>query len=283
MVDNYHLISAYYDNKEYPFYLGSDCIAESMAYLVENQLFSNIERNNEIPYNLCEMIVNRRCPKNKISKTILVAICELSLMHENSGEMFFHILSEIKKKNLYFNFIDEFERYFAPRTKQLFKPLNDLLVKTMKAINFLYPEHIPEMKGTNQYLKRCFQIGFNHRKHGLFIARMLEMNEADRDKEIEFWMKNLGMPAIINNRHEVFSDEGIDLIHYLTPLSLYNVFYEKTKECFSYFSCKEQAFSLFDEETCRICPWKQIKKENLCPFSLYLHRFGISPESIRKE
>lgn len=204
-------------------------------------------------------------------------------MHENSGEMFFHILSEIKKKNLYFNSIDEFERHFAPRTKQLFYPLNNILAKTIKAIDFLYPEHIPEMRETNQYLKKCFQTGFNHRKHGLFIARMLEMDGEKRDKEIESWMNTLGMPAIINNKHEVFSQEGIDLIHYLAPLSLYNVFYENPKECFSYLICKEQSFPLFDEETCRICPWKQIEKENLCPFSLYLHRFGISPESIRKE
>lgn len=283
MVDNYHLISVYYDDKEYPFYLGSDCIAESMAYLVENQLFNIAERKNQIPYNLCELIVKRRCPKNGISKTILVAICELSLMHENSGEMFFRILTEIKKKNLFFNSIDEFEHHFAPRTKKLFYPLNDLLAKTIKAIDFLYPERIPEMKGTNQYLKKCFQNGIMQRKQGLFIARMLEMNEADRDKEIEFWMKNLGMPAIINNRHEVFSFDDFDLIHYLAPLSLYNVFYENPKECFSYLICKEQSFPLFDEETCRICPWKQIEKENLCPFSLYLHRFGISPESIHKE
>ena len=284
MVDNYRFISVYYDDKENsPFYLGSDCIAESMAYLIENQLFDHIERKNEIPYNLCELIVKRRCPKNNISKTILVAICELSLMHENSGEMFFRILSEIKRKHLYFSNIDEFERYFAPRTKHLFYPLNDLLVKITNSLDYLYPKNIPSMKETNQYLKRCFQSGIMQRKHGLFISRMLEMNRADREKEIESWMHNLGMPAIINNRYEVFSDEGVELINCLAPLSLYNIFFESPKSCFGYNTCKEQSFPLFDEVVCRTCPWKQIEKDNLCPFSLYFQRFGISPDSIHKE
>ena len=105
----------------------------------------------------------------------------------------------------------------------------------------------------------------------------------NRDREIESWMNSLGMPVLIFNTHEAFSVEGVDLINYLAPLALFDLFFTNKKECFSFFTCKEQAFPLFDKKNCNECPWKQVEKESLCPFSLYFHRFSISPDSISKD
>jgi hypothetical protein len=114
--DQMYTINVYYDNKENPYIFGSDSIAESMAYIVENEQFGADKRKNEFPYNICEIICEKIYPDVLQRKAILIAICELSLMHYHSGDMFWHILMEMKNNNLSFQTVIEFENYFLKRT-----------------------------------------------------------------------------------------------------------------------------------------------------------------------
>lgn len=55
-------VNIYYDDKDIPYVFGRDCITESMAYLVESNSFDGYKRQNELPYNSCELISQLICP-----------------------------------------------------------------------------------------------------------------------------------------------------------------------------------------------------------------------------
>lgn len=59
-----------------------------MVYIIEHEVFGAKERKNEFPYNLCEIICEELYSDVLGEKSILVAMCELSLIHYHGGDMF---------------------------------------------------------------------------------------------------------------------------------------------------------------------------------------------------
>ena len=95
LIKTMHDVVVYANDETEKYDFGASIISESMAYLFERIVFDSNERINEYPYNICEMIIDKYCPTIAKNKIIALAICELSLMHCHSGEMFYEIINEI--------------------------------------------------------------------------------------------------------------------------------------------------------------------------------------------
>lgn len=274
-------INIYYDDKDDPYVFGTDCIAESMAYLIEVNSFDGYKRKNELPYNSCELICYLIYPKILERKEILIAICELALMHYHSGDMFWHIMNHIKENRLDFQDVNDVENYFKDKTEFLFKNLAEDKTESMEAIDFLYPKKIPNMDSVNTQVKRYILNGYGARKNNMFfIAHMLEVENAE--KYFLKLMKNFGIPLLCDNKHQIFSESEEDLFMMMVPIALLNIFTcIADNRCLMYKFCCEEKMSQIDE-SCLKEPWKQSEKEKLCPFAAYWYFYSLSGKKLVK-
>lgn len=280
-IKNLHCVKLTCNEGQDKYDLGSYIISESMAYLFESKMFFVEKRSNEYPYNICEMIVEKYCPHLFDYKEIIIAICELSLMHEHSGEMFYKLICEIKSKKLNFASVSDFENYFFPMTKHLMINFENEYSSFEEDIDFLYPTSIPQTRSINSYVKQAIKNGIKYRKKGLFIAKAAE--NSNRNGEINTWFQDLGLPLLVDKSQNAFFSSTFDAINILGPKALEHFFFEEHKECFIYNICSNQKYNIFDQEICKNAPWKQINNKMLCPLALYLYHYEINPNIVDKQ
>lgn len=273
------VIKVYYDNKVDPYEFGSVAVAESMAYLIEKEAFGALERINEFPYNLCEMICQKECPSLLDNKPILVAACELSLMHYHSGQMFFEIIQEIKKQNLKFKNIDEFEKYFYPKASFLYDNLKNAFKEIPSVINFLYPKDQPEFLKVNDKVICFLEKGKNYRLNNkLFISRLLE--STNTVSLINQWMHYFGMPLLSDINDNIYTADK-DLIFLLGPLAMYNFFMQiNSNMCTLSQYCCKQNIENYDCQICKNQPWLQANKDRKCIFGLYWYLYSLTDVTV---
>ncbi len=102
-------------------------------------------------------------------KAILIAMCELSLMHYHSDDMFWHILEEMKNNNLNFQSVFEFEDYFYKKIYFLYQDYCNRIQETRECIDFMYPKSIDSFEETNKLLNSFFvTIQSTDNQQGLF-------------------------------------------------------------------------------------------------------------------
>lgn len=273
-----YAINVYYDNEDAPYIFGSDCIAESMAYIIEHEVFGAKERKNEFPYNLCEIICEELYPNILGEKAILVAMCELSLMHYHSGDMFWHILIEMKKKKLNFQSVAEFEDYFIRRSYFLFEDYVKNINETVDCIDFLYPTSFKELEIANNRMKDFLKKGQQERlAKRIFIAKLLESHKPIN--MVNYWMNYFGTPLICDTSFNVYASDNISCI--LAPLVLYNFFSSRnSNKCDMIPFCKAQHIKNYNPLVCENNPWEQINNKEFCPFGFYWYKYSLEGKSV---
>ena len=282
--DGFPTIEIYYDNLSTPYSFGADCIAESMAYLCERILCNSVKRVNELPYDACDLVCEYFFPDLHISPVIMIAICELALMHENSGVMFYNILKLMNDNRKSFKKVEEFEQYFIANVYHLFAGIDEKISKVEESLDFLYPTDIPltesEISHINGEMKKRIKTGLEYRKSkGLFISKAIEYKNTTA---IEKLFTLLGVPLLIDKNDELFAD--VALFPLLAPIAIFNsLFSESERErcCFLYNFCKKQSVPIYNEMYCSTTPWKQVNSENLCPYAIYIYRYGLNPDLFK--
>jgi hypothetical protein len=272
-------INIYYDNKDIAYVFGTDCIAESMAYLVESNSFDGYKRENEFPYNACELVCRQICPEILKKKEILVAICELALMHYHSGDMFWNIINHIKENQLDFQNVNDLENYFKNKTEFLVENLAKNKMESMDAIDFLYPKKLPNMGDVNAEVKKYIADGYDLREsNAFFIARILEAKNTD-----EYFLKlmnKFGIPILCDKKHQIFSGKELSMM--IVPIAVLNIFTcMADSKCLIYEFCCEGRISQIDEN-CLQKPWKKSGENNLCPFAAYWYFYSLDGKEISK-
>lgn len=275
--DVLYAINIYYNNKPAPHLFGTHCIAESMAYLIERNSFNATERINEFPYNICELICQQVYPQILKNKNILVAICELSLMHYHSGDMFWNLLNHIKNNNLEFEYIDDFELYIKNKTNFLIDIMDKNKLESSDSINFLYNPRMPGMEEVNTVILDYITKGNIVRNNNLFfISRIIESTNPE-----QYFLNLLNkftIPILCDSNNQIFSEK--DLFMMIVPLALLNFFSPTTStECILHKYCLEQNNPLIDT-TCLKEPWRQCSKDILCPFATYWHFYSLSDKAV---
>lgn len=145
---------------------GGAAISESMAYLVEEIVFSSNDYEKCLPYNTCEMlyefVVGRPC-KNKAA---LFALAHLALMSKAPGKTFYRYLLHIKSLELDVT-IEEVYRHFYC---DLRVPNEINMNQLFERIDMIFPTEFDEISGddffsvhrekvlyANQWLKELYQ------------------------------------------------------------------------------------------------------------------------------
>lgn len=85
---------------DYKFEVGEGAISESMAYLIENQLYPNVLPSKDgIPYRVVDKIIDYCCGNLQLDKLAIIALCDVCLMHPFPGVALFHMVEILKKKS----------------------------------------------------------------------------------------------------------------------------------------------------------------------------------------
>lgn len=277
---NLESINIYYDDKEYPYVFGAACIQESMAYLIECEKFNGIQRNNELPYNSCELVCEKLCPELKDRKDIIVAIAELSLMHYHSGKMFVELLRYIQTEGKEFKNTNEVVRYFKEKISHLFDNYKLAVQETKETIDFLYPQATP-FSNVNDWLKEMMLKGFHFRKDFYnLISRIMDFPKEHSRIFFAELVKAFRMPALCDNDNNIYSSD-YDLSFALVPIAIFNEYRGEEKKCYLYEYCKESEVSIFGNN-CKDAPWLQSLQKRLCPFGIFWSYYSLAGKSMLK-
>ena len=280
-----------YDNKSYVF--GSRCITESMAYLIEYEVYGARKRSDELPYNACELVCEKIYPKYAQNKKMIIALCELSLHWPYAGYIFCEILKKMKEKKFLpcnsselYNFVRNYPillRYFVEEGKEL-------VSNAIRFIDFLFPaknSHEYIMR-TNEYFKSIILLGWKKRLMNPFLISNIAFQFDTMQSEFYYsiLIEWFSMPLIRDKNGILRNLVGIDYVFPILAMkALADIFYGKRYnqrvtlskyKCYCFEICQQHHQERFDEKICRETPWKQAELENnFCLFAYYWKYFQL--------
>ena len=276
--DDIYQICIYYNDSDMPTVFGSHYVKESMAYLIERYLFGAEERKKEFPYNACEMVCEYLYPELLSTPEIIVAICELSLMHYHSGFEFFMLVSHLAKEGIHFKNLEEFYDYFDAAAKAFLENHKVLLDEIDDNVNVMYPKGFPYMFVPNEYVKAYFEAGYSMRRHNHFFISALFREKMPVERIIS-WVDTFPLPMFLDDiKHELYG--AIDNLSMMpVPLAILQFFMTPSKGCPLLEYCRYSRIDVAEEAICTAKPWEQCNKDVQCPMAIYLTGFDIGKKN----
>lgn len=279
LMNDIQQICIYFNDSDTPTVFGSHYVMESMAYLIERNLFGAEERIKEFPYNACEMVCEYLYPELLTKPEIIIALCELSLMHYHSGFEFYGLVRYLAEKKIFFNELSELYEYFSATAKMFLENHKNLVNEIIDNVNVMYPRDFPYMLVSNEYVKAYFKAGFNMRQHDVFFISALFEEKTPVEKIIN-WVDLFPVPIFVDNiKHNYFG-----AIEYLSmipvPVAILQFFKNPSKGCPLLEYCKYSRIGVVEEAICKDRPWEQCNKEVKCPMAIYLIGFDIAKKKF---
>ena len=277
--DDIEQINIYFDDSDEPTGFGSHYIMESMAYLIERNLFGAEERQNEFPYNACEMVCKYLYPVLLDTPEIIVALCELSLMHDHSGLKFFELVRHLADRQIHFKSLDEFYKYFTAISDAEFMRHETLFDEVTEAVNVMYPKAFSFVDVPNEYVRSYFEQGYDMRQYDpWFISRLFKENNPA--EKVISWVNDFSVPLFLDDiKRELYG-----AMEYLSmmpvPLAILQFFQAPSNGCPLLEYCKYSHIAVTEDEICKNRPWEQCGREKLCPLSIYLTGFDIEKKEF---
>lgn len=278
------IINIYYDDKEYPYVFGKVCVSESIAYLIESHVFNIENRVNEFPYNSCELICEKIYPEISKKYNVIVAICDIALMHYDSGRFFYDAILDMKKNSFIPKSVDDVWCYLNGRIDHLFDDYLKEYNNSDKKIDFLYSKDLDITKSVNIWLKDKLSIAYKMRnEERKFISKIMDIKSQDDAYKYFCQLVNqFSLPLVKDKLNYVYGqDINVNLPLILAPIALGDIFTKINGfKCSIYEICEVNK----EKNLCSNCinqPWKQVDKEELCPFALYWYRFSLSDKSLK--
>lgn len=209
-------------NKEFQF--GNCCIAESMAYLVEKRLYKIHKRENEFPYNVCEEICKHEYAAFAKNEIWIMALCELSLLEQDSGLFFIKALRLMKEQKFMPTKINDIEAFIDKNFTIGFRGKKTTIESLLSEV---YPECNVDFSKIKEWIVRRFEIGCEFREMSkCFISVALCSEDSGaRFLVLNTLLKEFGCPVLIDsdgNRIEgaYLGQEEIDLSFMLAPMAI---------------------------------------------------------------
>ena len=275
-------VNLYFDNERKPYIFGSNCIRESISYLIEYLKFGAEVRNKEFPYNSCEMVCEFLYPELAERKDVIVLLAEYSLMHYHSGRMFFELVQKMKHIEAAKLSFNQVEKICLEETAHLNESFKDVCQGIEEAIDFLYPLNT-QFSQANNYLKRLITKGTEYKmRYHSPMTQFLRFNSIFAFSYFRTLTSEIGLPLISNNRYETFSTE-VDLSYFLVPIAFYQLFFCLGQpRCYMHQYCEMAEHPCLDRILCNCSPWKQTEKEELCPFATLWYHYLLTGKEIKK-
>lgn len=268
---------------EYTFEFGSYCILESMAYIIEKELFPTIPEQEFFPYKIVEAL-SHHIFEQKIPSEALVAICEISLDSFHPGEKFVSFSKKMKEENIIpekmedvFKFSKSYKILFQNKeytSEELFLELLDGSKKSL--INYYTSDYFNPMK---EWLLALFEKIEEHKTGRKFsFAKLIRLKESKTESIYKLFTE-LGMPLMSNSNHMYWSTANEQAISLNAIHEVFKVL------SFGHTFCGMRDYcSTFSENTvddlCSSAPWGKVKQDKLCPFAAIWKMWKLDEKEV---
>ncbi|PSL24075.1 hypothetical protein [Chitinophaga ginsengisoli] len=275
------------DLPEVDYTFGETAIAETMAYLIESKFFQ-IEAPQKWPYLAGKEFAQFIYPPVAADSELLLALCDISLMHPVPGWAFFTLLTEmaasVAPPTTAEKLIDFARVSYARRGWNIDKQLESARDGVMNRIQTLFnsPFLEPTRKWFENIVYRAADLRDSHYK---FILEVYRSNDLFKEGLVDM-VVNLGGPHTINalgNRY-IIAPHGIgitaedihpqklkalDQVHdmLLMPAAIYR--------CKLLDICRDSEPADLVDEKCRDRPWERTRYDRLCPFSVLWNYYEL--------
>lgn len=274
----------HFKNEKYRF--GGGCVTESMAYLIESELYQEEKMSRTMPYNACELVCQFMYPQLLKNRNCLIALCDVALMSFHPGLTFYDALVKMKVVNFEPTCVNDVYD-FVYKLKKEWKYV-EAYTDALEAIDFLYTTRVANTEQLNLWLKEKFKLGYNSRRELNNRDFIIKIANKRTVKEAEEYflslMSKFGMPVITDKDNNIYDSnmqqEDMGLLLVFGPLALRKIFSSLTDcQCEMYEFCQQYDQA---ESVCKTAPWEMVKKEKLCPLAQFWYQFGLENKSVLK-
>ncbi|EGR0730438.1 hypothetical protein RNE34_003456 [Vibrio cholerae] len=267
------------------FYFGAMAICESMAHLIECEIYGVESEINNFPYNSATMLTEFLCPHLKNNNQAVSEICEASLMYYNPAEVFVMALNKINEDKVVLDGSNDYYLYvvnnFTLESNSVEKEYNSIANSSISQLNDLFT--VEPLK-SEQWASNLVVKARGLRNTNISITSRLWQGDRDfKRASLMHIIRNIGFPVAFNNNDEVWIDNSDKTLN--TPLmfpaimSINEIFMAKRAQCYLYEHCKKHGgYQVGDE--CMTNPWVRAKNGSVCYFSNMWKMWGLEKISI---
>lgn len=291
------------------YYFGSYCISECMAYEIEQVLYEDIIKPDppQMPYQSARLLADKVYPDFTNNVENLIALCDVSLMYNDSGFVFYHILNMMYETGYYPPTPENIYEYVFREMKFRY----DIIVNPIEL--FFFAGHLANLQ-LNEYFRSNI-----YKSNSIWIARTLSAAQNIRTQIPSFILDlirggdlkdniifkaiklRLGTPLIVNNENQVYFENILNGLGYKLEPQYFWVFKE-IKELitknwnerntlnlcglkdFCDKSCDEQGVDRFTDIRCRNNPWDRSNDHNpqLCYFGATWKAWALQGKGLEQ-
>jgi hypothetical protein len=272
-------VNIYFDDKSLPYVFGDECVIESMAYLIEHHMFGAETREKEFPYNTCETICQEICRDLLTNPKRIVMLAEVSLMHENSGLLFYRLVELCEKYHLADLTDDSFREFCINSINETIDGFSLIYQEAVQGIDILFPVSFPYTYVANEQIKCFLKCGYNYRmSNQLFISDVFDSE--DCTEYFKRLISLFDLPMIIDGNNDFYGKPETQNI----PVAdaVLSILTDRSKKgCKLKMLCRESHISSYDPIMCSKAPWENCKCKDMCPVAVYFVGYGVDSKKYK--
>lgn len=269
--------------------IGSYCLKESIAYIMQRTLTVDKNHLPDYPYNAAEIIAKAVYPKLAENTLNVLALADCCLMFSNPGEIYYRMLLQMKDKHylpakphdIYFHLkkakIGIGDKISDPFTQ--FSALIEEVRKKFKSyfVNPEYPQiHEPYHKWIDIVLDYVKKLRV---EHPCFLLDMIYDDNARQSTTLAEIINSIGTPLIRNKRQEYFTikpdgQRGYSVEINKSVKQIYKILHEGDFQCELFPWCNKSGITT-DVNKCLHSPWEMSACIELCPTAMLWKNWGL--------
>ena len=272
------------DNKRL-FNFGAASIMESMAHLIENEIYGINTHLLSFPYDAAKLVVEYIYPE--LSNNIaVIELCEAALMSYHPAEAFVNSLEQMKRENFVYCSANDAYQFVISKNQlewngnatSILDEYSRVVTLTINQIESLFTTApLSEDRWGNDLINKVYEL----KKSGKSVTSMLFSKIKDYRTNLFNAINFIGFPVARNSKGDYWEQVNIDDgMGYYTPimfsviLTFKNILENKGVECLLIDYCKDSKLPIIS--FCYKSPWKiDYLKNRHCRFSGLWRMWGL--------
>lgn len=268
------------------FHFGAMAIYESMANLIENEIYGEEERRKNFPYDAALMLAEHLCPTISHNRLAICELCEASLMYYNPAEIFVDCLRKIDEHGLVFKNKNECYQYVVNNYTLEAEPVSVEYINASELaesqLNDLFTvSPLKEEKWASGMVVRARKL----RNSNMSIsARLWGADKNSSRQSLMDFIRSIGMPIVFNRNFEAWlrdSEESLRTpLMYPAILSFHEIVQGKQQGCILNGYCVNENSGCKPDDNCQSAPWTRLAQGKSCYFSNIWKMWGLENVQI---
>ncbi|MRJ43130.1 MULTISPECIES: hypothetical protein [Idiomarina] len=268
------------------FHFGAMAIYESMANLIESQIYGDEKRRRNFPYDAALMIAEYLCPSISHNKLAVSELCEASLMYYNPAEIFVSCLKKIHDLGLVFESPNEYYLYMVNNFTLEEEPVHLEHIKASELAesqldDLFTVSPLKEEKWASGMVARAREI----RNSNISISAKLWGSDKNKSRQsLMGFIKSIGMPIVFNRNFESWLRDSEESLYtplmYAAIFSFQEIVQGKQQGCILSSHCANENSGCTPDHNCESAPWLRLAQGKSCYFSNIWKMWGLENVQI---